>query len=92
MVRYQDDHDYTGAFIASYPGPHITVFPLEEKHKNNPLVTPEVTFHIKSVYQRILFYWNPGKILRMRERLVPGPYLSPSAPARVKGPGYEANS
>ena len=27
----------------------------------------------------------------MRERLVPGPYLSSSAPARVKGPGNEAN-
>ena len=52
-----------------------------EKHKNNPLITPEVTFHIKSVYQNIPFYWNPGKILHMRER------LSPSAPARVKGPG-----
>ena len=24
-----------------------------EKHKNNPLVTPEVTLHIKSVYQNI---------------------------------------
>ena len=24
-----------------------------EKHKNNPLVTPEVMFHIKSVYQNI---------------------------------------
>ena len=61
-----------------------------KKHKKNPLVTPEVMFHIKSLYQnkyqRILFYWNPGKIVRMRERLVPGPYLSPSAPMRVKGP------
>ena len=27
----------------------------------------------------------------MRERLVPGPYLSPSGPARVIGPMYEAN-
>ena len=24
-----------------------------EKHNNNPQVTPEVTFHIKSVYQNI---------------------------------------
>ena len=66
-----------------------------EKHKNNPLVTPEVMFTLSQytkIYQRILFYWNPGKILRMRKRLVPGPYLSPSVPARVKGPGYEASA
>ena len=48
--------------------------------------TPEVTFHIKVSIPKYTkeYYWNPGKILRMRERLVPGPYLSPSAPARVK--------
>ena len=34
---------------------------------------------IPSLYQRILFYQDSSKILRMRERLVPGPYLSPSA-------------
>ena len=48
-----------------------------EKHKNNP----GSDVHIKSVYQRIQFYWNPGKILRMRERLVPGTF---SLPARSR--------
>ena len=60
-----------------------------EKHKNNS----GSDVHIKSIYQNIpknTIYWNIDKILCMLERLVPGPYLSPSTPARVKGPGYDA--
>ena len=68
---------------------------LQKKRKNNPPFPRKWRLTLSQytkIYQRILFYHDSSKILRMRERLVPGPYLSPSAPAHVKGPGYEAKS
>ena len=51
----------------------------ETTSKNNPPFPRLTLSQYTKIYQRILFYQDSSKILRMRERLVPGPYLSPSA-------------
>ena len=55
---------------------------LQKKRKNNPPFPRKWRLTLSQytkIYQRILFYQDSSKILHMRERLVPGPYLSHSA-------------
>ena len=55
---------------------------LLKKRKNNlpfPRKWRLTLSQYTKIYQRILFYQDSNKIIRMRERLVPGPYLSLSA-------------